>query len=104
MAGRVGIGPIRRVGEPIPGVQLIDPTLPPGVEEPGRLFPAPSVTMLVTTFTLTDEVGDLSPLPGLARGEIPRHVQLRDASQPTTGQAAVDQENGTVRRQPAPAG
>ena len=64
MAGRVGTGPIRRVGEPIPGAQLIDPTLPPGVEAAWTylLFPTPSVTMLVTTFTLTDEVGDLSPL------------------------------------------
>jgi hypothetical protein len=64
MAGWVGIGPVRRVGELMPGVQLIDPTLPSGVEAAWTylLFPTPSVTMLVTTFTLTDEAGDLSPL------------------------------------------
>ena len=64
VAGWVGFGPIRPVGEPIPGIQLIDPTLPAGVEAAWTylLFPTPSVTMLVTTFTLTDEIGDLSPL------------------------------------------
>ena len=64
MAGWVSIGPIRRAGEPIPGIQLIDPTLPPGVDAAWAylLFPTPSVTMLVTTFTLTDEASDLSPL------------------------------------------
>lgn len=64
MAGWVSIGPIRRAGEPVLGGELIDPTLPASVEATWAylFFPAPSLTVLVTTFTLTDEVGDLSPL------------------------------------------
>lgn len=64
MAGSVGLGRIRRAGNQVPGLDLIDPTLPPEVEEAwAYLFvPTPSVTVLVTTFTLTDEAGNLSPL------------------------------------------
>jgi hypothetical protein len=64
MAGSVRLGRIRRTGNQVPGLDLIDPTLPPEVEEAwAYLFvPTPSVTVLVTTFTLTDEAGNLSPL------------------------------------------
>lgn len=64
MAGSVRLGRIRRAANQVPGLDLIDPTLPPEVEEAwAYLFvPTPSVTVLVTTFALADEAGDLSQL------------------------------------------
>jgi hypothetical protein len=60
--GWVSLGVVRSIGEP--GSGRTDPALPDGIDAvwPYLFFPTPSLTMVVATFTLTDQAGDLSAL------------------------------------------
>ncbi len=62
-SGWASLGVVRRSGEPFFGVQG-DPALPEGIDAVWLylFFPTPSLTMVVATFTLTDQAGDLSAL------------------------------------------
>lgn len=66
--GRYGgtkrLGIVRRPGQLILGDGFKDPTLPETLEGVflDLHFPAPSLTMLVASFILTDQAGDLSPI------------------------------------------
>ncbi len=65
-AGGLTLPVVRRPGSWVLGVGLmqIDPALPDGIDSVNLdlFFPTPSLTMIVATFTLTDQAGDLSEL------------------------------------------
>ena len=63
--GWVSLGVVRRSAESIFGLlDAVDPTLPEGIIAvwPYLFFPTPSLTMVVVTFTLTEQAGELSTL------------------------------------------
>jgi hypothetical protein len=62
--GWASLGVVRRSGETFGFLGPIDPDLPDGIEAvwPYLFFPTPSLTVIVATFTLADQAGDLSDL------------------------------------------
>ena len=62
--GWASLGVVRRIGDAFALLGSVDPALPDGIEAvwPYLFFPTPSLTVIVATFTLTDQAGDLSDL------------------------------------------
>lgn len=109
--GWLDLGAIRQSGRPGLLHVHIDRELPHGIDEvcPRLYFPTPSLTLMVATFTLTDQAGDLSELLradyrgeahidirvpgpfGSARSHIPWSRPARHSESGTVGRA-VDQK------------